>query len=288
MSRPTDTTRTGLMADSITPLAPHEFDEIRQLARRTFGLDLRPGKEDLVAARLRKLLRSGGFRTFQEYYRHVREDRSGEALTRMVDALTTNHTSFMREAEHFEFLRKQVLPEFAARDSLEIWSAACATGEEVWTLAFVLDEVMPSRKTHIIGSDISNQALRTAQRAAYPAERLQGLAGGWKSRYFLEEAAGQYRVCSRIRSMATFRRVNLIESFSWPSRFPVIFCRNVMIYFDRDVQERVVERVSECLEPGGFLFVGHAESLTRIRHSLDYVRPAIYRKPGKAGAKWIK
>ena len=279
-----------LQPDVVRPLTEQEFEQIRGLAYSTFGLDLKSGKEELVSARLRRLVRGGGFRSFQEYYQHVRADRTGEALATMIDALATNHTSFMREADHFQFLVKEVIPTLAARDRLDIWSAACSTGEEVWTLAFLLNDAQPSRPVRIMATDISHKALHFAERATYPAERCQGLPAAWLSRYCGAEGRPPlaYTVIPKVRAQASFRRLNLIEGFSWPKPFPVIFCRNVMIYFDRKTQEQVVERLAASLEPGGYLFVGHAESLARISHSLEYVRPAVYRKAQKRGTAWTR
>jgi chemotaxis protein methyltransferase CheR len=277
-------------ADAVRPLAPQEFERIRQLARRTFGLDLKAGKEDLVASRLRRLVRDGGFRSFHEYYRHIVEEPSGIALASMIDALATHHTVFYREPAHFEFLRAEVLPRLNPRKPLEVWSAACSTGEEPWTLAFVLNDALPSRKIQIMATDISTRALKFAERAVYPADRCQGLPSAWLTRYCerVETPEPGWRVAERIRCQATFRRVNLVERCTWPRRFPVIFCRNVMIYFDSDTQTEVVRQMAEWLEPGGYLFVGHAESLTRISHPLQYVRPAVYRKPAEREVRWRK
>jgi chemotaxis protein methyltransferase CheR len=273
---------------AVRPLAAREFDQIRQLAYRECGLDIKPGKEELVSARLQRLVKGGPFRTFHEYYESVVKDSTGKALASMIDALTTNHTAFLREPAHFEFFRQEVMPILAARNPIEIWCAACATGEEVWTLAFFLNEAFQGRKIQICASDISNKALRFAEQALYSAERRQGLPPAWLSRYFVPEpdVPRSYRVAPRIRAQASFRRLNLIGSFSWPRQFPVIFCRNVMIYFDRKTQEQVVRRLSDCLEPGGYFFTGHAESLTGVSHQLEYVRPAVYRKPGKKENKW--
>jgi len=276
--------------DSVRPLAPQEFDQIRQLAYRTFGLDLKTGKEELVSARLRKLVRGGGFHSFQDYYKSIVQDRTGVSLLAMIDALATNHTSFLREPDHFQFLRDEVVPGLGTRDAIEVWSAACSTGEEVWTLAMVLNEALPNRRVRIAASDISNKALNSAQRAVYPAERCHGVSAAWLSRYFAAEGRPpvSYAIAPALRAQVAFRRVNLVESYSWPHPFPIIFCRNVMIYFDRLTQERVIAGLSQHLEPGGYLFVGHAESLTRVSHSLEYVRPAVYRKPGKKEARWNK
>jgi chemotaxis protein methyltransferase CheR len=269
-------------------LGAHDFEQIRQLAHGTFGLDLKPGKEELVSARLRKLLRKGGFRSFQDYYRHVLADRTGTALASMIDALATNHTAFLREPDHFTFLREEVLPSLANRETVEVWCAACSTGEEVWTLAMLLNEAFPQRRPSIVASDISNKALEAAQAAEYTPDRCQGIPAAWLTKYFVpgKGPVKTYCVAPRLRAQASFRRLNLVETFSWGRLFPVIFCRNVMIYFDRQTQEQVVGRLAAMLEPGGYLFVGHAESLTRISHSLDYVRPAIYRKPGKKEGRW--
>jgi chemotaxis protein methyltransferase CheR len=276
--------------DSVRPLAPQEFEQIRQLAYRTFGLDLKAGKEELVSARLRKLVRGGGFHTFQDYYRNLVQDRTGASLLAMIDALATNHTSFLREPDHFQFLRDQVVPALTTRDPIDVWCAACSSGEEVWTLAMVLNEALPHRRVRIAASDISNKALGFAQRAVYPVERCHGVSAAWLSRYFAADGRPpvSYQIAPALRAQAAFRRVNLIESYSWPRPFPIIFCRNVMIYFDRQTQERVIAGLSQHLEPGGYLFVGHAESLTRVSHALEYVRPAVYRKPGKKEARWNK
>ena len=270
-------------------LSARDFEQIRVLAHGAFGLDLKTGKEDLVVARLRRLVRKGGFRSFHDYYQHVLADRSGTALAAMIDALATNHTAFLREPDHFTFLRDDVLPSLAHRGSLEIWCAACSTGEEVWTLAMFLNESCPHQQIAIVASDISNKALEAAQAARYPADRCQGIPPHWLSRYFVSYSGlNAYGVAPRIRGQVSFRRLNLVETFSWGRQFPVIFCRNVMIYFDRQTQEQVVARLTSMLEPGGYLFVGHAESFTRISHSLEYVRPAVYRKPGKKEGRWSR
>ena len=274
--------------DLVRPLAPQEFEQIRQLAYRTFGLDLKSGKEELVSARLRNLVRGGGFHTFQDYYRSVVGDRTGQSLLAMIDALATNHTSFLREPDHFQFLRDQVVPALGTRDPIEVWSAACSTGEEVWTLAMILHDALPQRKVRIAASDISHKALTFAQRAVYPMERCHGVPAAWLSHYFAAEGRPpvSYQITPALRAQVSFRRLNLIDSYSWPRPFPIIFCRNVMIYFDRQTQQRVIAGLIQHLETGGYLFVGHAESLTRVSHSLEYVRPAVYRKPGKKEARW--
>ena len=170
--------------EEVRPLGKSEFEQIRRLAYETFGLDLKVGKEELVSARLRKLVRASGAHSYLDYYRHVVEDRTGEALASMIDALATNHTAFLREPEHFRFLKEQVAPGLQTRNPIEIWSAACATGEEVWTLAFLMEEALPGRNVRIFGTDISNKGPpacpRPGTRVSWSVARANGQAGsGW-------------------------------------------------------------------------------------------------------------
>jgi chemotaxis protein methyltransferase CheR len=274
--------------DDVRPLERREFEQIRRLAYDTFGLDLKEGKQELVSARLRRLVRARGFHSYDEYYRYVRADRTQTALAGMIDALVTNHTSILREAEHFRYLKETVAPRLARRARIDVWSAACSTGEEVWSLLFLLDEVLPGRNVRVTGTDISNRALAQARLAQYPAERITGLPPEWPRRYMERcggERQGWLQVAARYRARAEFRRVNLMEPFAWPRPFPLVFCRNVMIYFDKATQEKVVGKLTTALEPGGLLFVGHAESLSGVRHSLEYLRPAVYRRPAEGNAE---
>jgi chemotaxis protein methyltransferase CheR len=267
-----------------SPLKAGEFAKIRQLAYDTFGLDLREGKETLVSARLGKQIRKFGCRSFDEYYRHVVGDATGESLIHLIDALTTNHTSFFREPAHFDFLRKTLLPEWKNRGSIDIWSAACSTGEEPYSIAMcILEELgtVPPGKVRILATDISTRVLAAAEKGIYPAERFEALSSMQLHSFWLRgerDWTGRYRAKKEVRALIEFRRLNLLEPVARIGPFPLIFCRNVMIYFDKPTQRQVVERLSGCLEPGGYLLTGHAESLTGIEHGLQYVQPAVYRK----------
>lgn len=287
---PTPLERTGTPGgeSDICPIDPGEFEELRQIARGAFGLDLKPGKEQMAAARLRRLMREGAFRTYHDYCRYVASDRTGQALAAMIDALATNHTAFLREPAHFDFFRERVLPQLSGRQPAEIWCAACSTGEEVWTLAFLMNDRLAPGQVQISASDISGKALAIAQKAEYPAERCAGLPAAWKQRYLAAAGApaARCRVVGAVRRQVRFSRANLLQPAPWKNRFPAIFCRNVMIYFDQETQQRTVAHLSACLEPGGYLFVGHAESLARGAHGLEYVGPAIYRRPDKREGKW--
>jgi chemotaxis protein methyltransferase CheR len=273
----------------VPALCPGEFDKIRRLAFDKFGLDLKPGKEELVLSRLGRRLRDGGYRSFSEYYEHVVNDQTGESLIALIDSLATNYTSFFREAGHFEFLQSRVLPALRHRPEISMWCAAAATGEEPYSLVFTLLESLGmknAKRIRILATDISMRALEIAERGIYPTQRFERVPCALRQRYLLRghgTAEGFCRIRPELRQRIEFRRLNLIEPFTQPDRFPVIFCRNVMIYFNQETKRDVVARLLELLEPGGYLFVGHAESLGARDFPLDYVQPAVYRKrcPGK-------
>lgn len=270
-------------------LTAREFAAVTALARQHFGVELGAGKEQLVAARLGKLMRRLGHSSFSEYFEYLQADRTGESLVQLVDALTTNHTSFFREQAHFDFLAQHVFAEWRGTRRMRIWSAACSTGEEPYTIALTAREFFGAQCAglpSILASDISRQALETARQGTYLAERLQGVLSPWLRKHVLRGDGrweGWYRMGPEVRDLVEFRRINLIAPFPAIGRFDVIFCRNVMIYFSRQTQEQLVNRLAACLEPGGYLFVGHSETLTGIQHGLQHVQPAIYRKPGGKG-----
>jgi chemotaxis protein methyltransferase CheR len=267
------------------PLSPREFDQFRSLARQESGLDLPDGKQQLVAARLGKKMRELNLSTFGDYYTHITEDRTGQALIAMIDVLTTNHTSFFREPAHFNFVLQTMLPNLRARREIRLWSAACSTGEEPYSLAFSFYDSLgidAFSKVRILATDISTRVLRTAQFGVYAAERFSSIPVDQLRRYVLRGEGKQkdsYLVKKQFRDLIEFRRVNLMDDVSGLGHFPLIFCRNVMIYFDRQTQQDLVNRLAARLEPGGYLFIGHSESLGGIDQPLEYVQPAVYRKP---------
>jgi chemotaxis protein methyltransferase CheR len=276
----------SMSATQLLTLTESEFSAIAALARKEFGLELGKGKEQLVAARLGKLTRRLGFGSFKDYYRSLLGDRSGDALVELIDALTTNHTSFFREPAHFDFLVKHVLSDQNFGRHLRIWSAASSTGEEPYSIAFMAREHLGAGSANlpsILATDISTRALETARKGMYRADRFQAGIPSWLRKHILRGEsrwAGWYRIRPEIAAMVDFRRVNLIDALPDVGRFGVIFCRNVMIYFGRTTQEQVVERLAACLEPGGYLFIGLSESLTGMNHGLEQIQPAIYRKRG--------
>ena len=275
-------------------LRANEFRQISQLAHQRFGLELKPGKEALVAARLGKRLRQKGIKSFADYYRHVLADGSGEALIELIDSLTTNHTGFLRERAHFDFLAHAATEELRDVPTLAIWSAACSSGEEPYSIAMCLAEALAKagrqgrRRFRVFATDISTQVLAQARRGIYPEERFGELPELWRRGYLLRgEGAwkGSCKIRPELAAQVEFQRLNLIEPFEHGRLFHVIFCRNVMMYFNKATQQDIVRRLTRCLEPGGYLLVGHSESLTGIEHELKYLRPATYRAIQTGGLK---
>ncbi|HAX44253.1 MAG TPA: CheR family methyltransferase [Bryobacteraceae bacterium] len=271
-------------------VAPSQFETIRMMARTAFGLDLKPGKEALVSARLGKRARELGLDGIRTYLERIQADRTGVELIALIDALTTNYTSFQREPQHFDLLRTRVL-EPAARDHgrVSIWSAGCATGEEPYTILVHAAEVLGEAgldRLRLVASDISTRALESARRGIYTEDRVAPLPESWRRKYLQRgtgEQQGYVRVKESYRKRIDFQRRNLMESHPDLPPFHVIFCRNVMIYFDKPTQEALVGRFAEKLEPGGWLLIGHSEGLMGIRHGLEYVMPAVYRRPAGTG-----
>lgn len=263
------------------------YAEIAELTYKQCGVDLRIGKRELVSARLAKKAQEMECDSLECYYRTVKSDHSGKMLIAMLDALTTNHTAFLRERQHFDYLAQRASSLFMGRQSLRIWSAAAATGEEVYTLLMVLIEALqlpfPSAHTEsclkVVGTDISTKALEVADAGIYCAEKMDPLPLNWQKKYFLRgkaSATGMFRVRPELRRMACFSRLNLIEPIPSHQLYPVIFCRNAMIYFDQETKRRVVKSLISCLEPKGLLMIGHAESLTGVSNELTYLHPALY------------
>ncbi len=267
-------------------LTDRDFEQFRVLAYDKFGLNLTDAKRDLVAVRLGKKVRELHLTSFRAYYEHVRSDTTGESMIALIDALSTNHTAFLREMPHFEFLRHQLIPKWRSRPRIEIWSAPCSTGEEPYSIAItLLDELgMPPRiPFRIWSTDISTRVLKAAQAGVYQPSRLIGLSDAQIQKYF-EKSRDLYHVQPEVKRYLEFGRINLIEPIRGAASFPLIFCRNLMIYFDKGTQEALVNSLARHLEPGGYLFTGHSETLMNLRHPFEYVKPAIYRLPDHAGA----
>lgn len=271
-------------------LRPDEFRQVQQLARRTFGLDIKEGKEALVSARLNRRMRAVGLQKARQYLDFVQGDTTGQELSHLVDALTTNFTSFRREAAHFELLRTSIVEGFPRTGDIRIWSAGCSSGEEAYSILFELLETLGPEvapRIRILASDICSKVLDQARRGVYPVAKLAEMPASW--RRYLEKGSGQwtghFRVCAAWRNLIDFRRINLMKPFGQVSKFDVIFCRNVMIYFDRPTQEDLAGRFAECLAPGGWLLIGHSEGLSGLHSGLNYIQPATYRSLGASAER---
>jgi chemotaxis protein methyltransferase CheR len=269
------------MSISALDLTSAHFKHIRDLMYDTSGVNLVEGKEELVKARLSKRIRVLGLDGFDEYVRYIEQDSSGDELFQMVDELTTNKTSFFRESAHFDLLREEILPAYKARGGrFRIWSAGCSSGEEPYTMAVTLNEALPDierRDAKILATDISPTILDQARSGVYTPQVLAEVPDSQRKRYFEAQADGRFAAKSSLRSLISFALLNLMEPWPMKGPFDVIFCRNVMIYFDQPTRERLVQRYHELLTPGGILCVGHSESLNSCQHGMDYVQPAVYR-----------
>ena len=271
--------------DGAIQLSDDEFLLISDLVHAKFGINLTEKKRALVRGRLNSLMRTHGFSTFKEYVESVTADESGLGLLHLVDRISTNHSYFFREPEHFDYLCNDVLPEmFRLRDlsDLRIWSAGCATGEEPYTLAMVLadrfDAFASPVDAPILGTDISMSALEKAAAGLYPQERVK-YVGQKHMRHFHRSGDGRYEISERMKRMVVFKRLNFMRpEFPFRGLFDVIFCRNVMIYFDKETRDELVRKFNDYLQPGGYLFIGHSESLGRDPLGFQYVRPTVYRK----------
>jgi chemotaxis protein methyltransferase CheR len=276
-------------------ITDREFYQFRALVLQQTGIALGDSKRQLVCARLGKRLRYYGYSTFSQYYEHLADrDPDGQELLRMINAITTNKTDFFREPHHFDFLRSRVLPSMVtatgtgATRRLRIWSAGCSSGEEPYSVAVSVLEALPrpgAWDVKILASDIDTEMLAKGREAVYTEDRLSTIPVELRERYFLRgrgNREGLVAVRSEVKELVAFRRINLRDD-SWPIRtqFDCIFCRNVIIYFDRALQEGLVTRFVELLKPGGYLFLGHSESLLGMRLGLKYAGNTIYQKPGR-------
>ncbi len=270
-------------------LTDSQFAKFSALIYAKCGIHLKAEKKELLNARLGKRLRATGIESFKEYYEFVTQDESGNELVQLIDSVSTNFTSFFREQAHFDFLVGTVLPAYHAEgrghgQPLNLWSAACSSGEEPYTMAMVLEDFVatrPGMQYRIRATDISTKVLAQAQRGIYPEERIDKVPPPFVKRYFqrgVGSSAGMVRVKELLRRKVTFERFNLMEVFPCQESLDIIFCRNVMIYFNSATQQALVDKFHRCLSPGGHLFIGHSESLTSIKHSFKQVASTAYCK----------
>ena len=269
-------------------LTSAQYKQISEFIYKISGINLGDGKEGLLRARMTKLLRASKTGSVEEYIKRMEADTSGSLLISFLDVVTTNKTDFFRENQHFIFFSETVLSSLSEicqpGEPLRIWCAASSTGEEPYTIAMVLQEhrdLWAKRGAQIFASDLSSKVLQHAAQCIYAKERVSNIPKNLLYSYF-QKGTGPYegfvRVRKPLRTMIRFSRINLMEKFDFAQKFHIIFCRNVMIYFDRPTQERLVAKFYDIMLPQSYLFVGHSESLTGIDHKFAFVKPAIYRK----------
>jgi chemotaxis protein methyltransferase CheR len=267
-------------------ISQKEFYELTRYIKDNFGIHLKEEKKTLVLGRLQNELKKKGFNNFTDYLDYVRTDKTGGASVILIDKISTNHTFFMREPEHFNFFKNTVLPylkKTVTDHDLRVWCAASSSGEEAYTLAMLIDEIYGLEKnqwdTKILATDISENILEIAKKGIYSKDQIEVLPVKWKTNYFREYGKDQVVIKDLIKQEVIFRRFNLIDKhFPFKRRFHTIFCRNVMIYFDNPTKIELVNKFYEQLEYGGYLFIGHSESLNKEMTKLKYIMPSVYQK----------
>lgn len=263
-----------------------EFRLLAEFIKSNYGIHMKEQKKTLLMSRLHIIIEEMGFNSFTQYYDYITTNKSTDAITAFVDKITTNHTYFMREPEHFLYLKEHVLPEIVPKiknKDFRMWCAASSTGEEPYTLAMILDEYFGKEKalwdTKILATDISTNVLETAKKGIYSTEAISSLEKNWKLQYVKKIDIENSIITDKIRNEVIFRKFNLMEpEFPFRKKFHVIFCRNVMIYFDQSTKDQLVEKLYNCLEDGGYLFIGHSESINRQISKFNYIKPAVYQK----------
>ncbi|MCK9240082.1 protein-glutamate O-methyltransferase [Desulfocurvus sp.] len=270
-------------------MSDKDFRRFAEFIGREYGIKLPPSKKTLLEARLQKRLRALGFSDYAQYSEFLFSPQGLDSeLCHLIDQVTTNTTDFFREPKHFEFLEARVLPEWHARNrgrTLRVWSAGCSIGAEPYTLAMVLSDFQqanPDFRFAVVATDISRQVLQKAHNAVYTEEQARGVPEATMRKYFMrskDRSRRLVRLVPEVRRRVEFRWLNFMEDFNFREPHDIIFCRNVIIYFDKPTQHDLLSRFCRTLNPGGYLFIGHSESLAGMSLPLAQAAPTIYRKP---------
>ncbi|MCK8061386.1 MULTISPECIES: protein-glutamate O-methyltransferase CheR [unclassified Fusibacter] len=265
-------------------LSDEAFEELRAYIKLKSGIHLAEHKKTLVMSRMMKTLNQLKFTTYDDYLSYLKEDADGDKLNHLIDRISTNHTYFMREEQHFDYLQEVILPELESRESrkdIRIWSAGCSSGEEPYSITMVMHKYFEKSwfmwDAKVLASDISAEILSQARKGVYRKETLENLNNKAKLMYFNRLEKG-YEVKPLLKKNVIFKRINLMKRFPFQSKLHVIFCRNVMIYFDAQTKADLIKRFYDQLLPGGYLLIGHSETIDRNIAPFEYVQPSIYRK----------
>ena len=272
--------------DDMITISNDEFLLLTNYIKENCGISLKDEKKALLVARLGKILNDNGFHSFMQYYKCLKEDTEGKELSRLVDKITTNHTYFMREAQHFTYFSDTVLPnlkDVVKNRDLRVWCAASSSGEEPYSLAMLMEDFFRNDgiewNKKLLATDLSSSILETAKKGVYTKDAVNKLPKVWVLNYFDKIEEDKYMIKPEIKEEVIYRRFNLLEPvFPFRKKFHVIFCRNVMIYFDNETRDDLINKFYDALEPGGYLFMGHSESVNREKSKFKIMCPAVYRK----------
>lgn len=267
-------------------MTEEEFFRIYTFLKNRYGIDM-SRKKEIMTGRLDNYFRAGGWKSYTEYINEVEKDFTGRLEKELVNMLTTNHTFFMREFEHFDYMRNIVLPYLkkkeAKKKDLCIWSGASSTGEEPYMLAMLMKDFFGFEHeqwdTKILATDISTEVLQQAVAGKYSKEQIEALPEPWKRRFLHVKEGGEcYEVAEEVKKEVIFRQFNLMDPFPFKRKMHVIFLRNVMIYFDEKTRRELIQKIYDVMEPGGYLFIGRTETLERDIIPLQLIQPSIFRK----------
>ncbi len=281
--------KTVVIESSMMKMTDREFRQLRELVYERLGINLTEKKRSMLIGRLQKLLRTSSFNNFQDYYEYLVSDSSMTAMTELINRVTTNYSFFYRGKSHFEFFIQSALPEVVAslkkRNSrdLRVWTAGCSTGEEPYMLAILMREFFGNEygmwDGGILATDISEKVLNFALEGVYPEDRTKEIPVQLRNKYLNRLNDGQLAIKDSIKREVVFRKFNLKNThYPFQKPFHIIFCRNVMIYFDKQTRDTLLHRFYEATEPDGYLFIGHSETLGREQNLYKYIMPAVYRR----------
>lgn len=260
-----------------------QFDRYSRYIHDNFGINFKTAKKELLEAKLKKLLEKNKVSSYEDYFRILTADNSNEIVNEFISEITVNKTDFFRESSHFDYIKNhaglitQQNSRILKSGEIRVWSSACATGEEAYTLAMVLQESFPQLNKKILATDLDPEVLRKALTGEYSDHIKNDVEMYYLSKYFIKTDSG-LSICDSIKRSVTFRQFNLVNEFPFTKGFDIIFCRNVMIYFDLAMQKKLLKKFYNALNPGGLLFLGHTEGITNGKLDYKYVQPAIYMK----------
>lgn len=264
-------------------LSQKDFLRLYNFIQSNYGIDLSK-KKSLIESRLNTTIMNAGYQDFTSYVDHILSSKNTADIGIMLNKLTTNYTFFMRESTHFDYFKNTILPQLVKTKKdkvMSIWSAGCSSGEEPYTISMVIKDYLGPQAslwdTRVLATDISQNVLQTANNAEYPESSLSNLPAKWRRDYFVK-SGDKYTVAPIIKSNVIFKTFNLMDPIRFRIKFDVIFCRNVMIYFNQQTKDDLVRRFYDATNPGGYLLIGHSESLNKEKTPYQYIMPATYHK----------